>query len=196
IESIKPLDDSLADRKITAAGKAGGDNAFPKSQRLRCPDGNRGKPKFGDADEAEVVRQTARLDLSDPTFRTMRDFDGFCFARDMAGGREEVGRDDDARADALRTVGGDCADLDEALRKVVSSQRSGRYDGHRGGSEPQQPSQRSLVTLRVSHARCHCRKQAIELLRRSMPRNNPLTCWSTTDMTDAGTGANKCRLEG
>ena len=161
VVSIQSFDDSIAKGEIASAGKAGGDNAFPGPQRLRRTNGNRGQPKLADADEAEIVCQAAGLDRGDPALATVRDFDGPGFARDMAGGRQQVGRDDHARAEALRAVGGDGADLHQAVREVVGAKGTGRYAGDRRGKDAQQPSQGSPRTLRMSHEYGHSRNQAM-----------------------------------
>ena len=157
IVTIEPFHDAVVNREIASTGKAGGDDAFPAAQRFRCADRSGRELQIGNADQAEVMRRAAGLDHSDPPLAFMRDFDGLCLARDVTSGRHQIVRDYYARAEALGTVRGDCAYLDEAVREVVCPQRPGR-NARRRSDEAGQRNKALRKKLPVGHEDRDCRK--------------------------------------
>src|SRR5258706_1590383 len=160
---VEPFNHSVANRELASAWKACSDNAFSNLQRLRTSNCDRGQIEVGDADKTKVVRRAARLDRRSPARSAARDVDAFGFASDMASGRDQVGRDDDARSPTLRAIGSNCTDSDHTVCEVTSLQRSGQDAGDRGHNEPRQRHQRSRRTVHVNHERGHCRKHAMVL---------------------------------
>ena len=149
VVSIQPIDNAIACREIVSGWIPDGDHPFPDAQRFGSADWNSGQVQPGDADQTEVVYQTAGFNRSAALFTAMNDFDHLCVAHHVARGGNNIGRDDHTRAETSGTVGRGDSDLDQALPEVACLRRTYWY-GCRG-SNPKQRGKKSRQMMSKSH---------------------------------------------